>query len=551
MLNPSFVEGLLRESEGANLFASLVRFLPEGTATAQASAIETALHSPAGQSMRGQVAKWIVEQFVPAEALVPEEYAEWRPPVRDAMLFVISRFSDARLAPKILEQINLPPNTSPEVRLLNLIAKVPGLQKLGQVLARNRKLRPSLRKALIQLENGIHDVTADDMCAIVHRELGAKVQQFDVKVAKTILSEASVSAVLRFTWRNPDTGQRERGVFKVLKPHIPTYFAEDMDMLQGLASFFGARYREYGFARSALTDTFTKVRRLLRHEVDFAGEQRTLVEASRLYPWLPGVRVPRVIKPLCKPNITAITEEYGAKVTDAVAHLPSWRRGQVAQQLIEALVAVPLFAPEQSALFHADPHAGNLLYNEPTRELTIVDWALTERLTREQRRHLALLVFTIGLLDPVGTFNEIRALSEPVVRRNSKQADIMRTTVDEFFNTLPLRHIPGAVDAMRLLQQIGAQGIRFPAPLIMMSKVLFTLDGILDDISGSGVSMALTIARHPVNRLIMRGVKSGLPLHWKDLISVQCSALFYGSRLSVKVQQALLDRFLPATSAYS
>ncbi|MEN6336906.1 MAG: ATP-binding protein, partial [Phycisphaerales bacterium] len=36
-----------------------------------------------------------------------------------------------------------------------------------------------------------------------------------------------VSAVVRFTWRNPRTAQRERGIFKVLKPHIPGCFAED------------------------------------------------------------------------------------------------------------------------------------------------------------------------------------------------------------------------------------------------------------------------------------------------------------------------------------
>ena len=47
--------------------------------------------------------------------------------------------------------------------------------------------------------------------------------------------------MIRFTWRNPETGRRERGVFKVLKPHIPEYFTEDMDYLQGLADYFGDR----------------------------------------------------------------------------------------------------------------------------------------------------------------------------------------------------------------------------------------------------------------------------------------------------------------------
>ena len=91
------------------------------------------------------MAAWIVDGIVPVSRLVPEAYVKWRPPVRDAMMFVVARLSAARLAPKLLEQFELPENTPAETRLLRLIAKVPGLQKLGQVIARNQNLRPALR----------------------------------------------------------------------------------------------------------------------------------------------------------------------------------------------------------------------------------------------------------------------------------------------------------------------------------------------------------------------------------------------------------------------
>lgn len=45
------------------------------------------------------------------------------------------------------------PDTPPEVRLLRFIAKVPGLHKIGQVLARNRNLDPRMRRSLTALEN--------------------------------------------------------------------------------------------------------------------------------------------------------------------------------------------------------------------------------------------------------------------------------------------------------------------------------------------------------------------------------------------------------------
>ncbi len=546
MFDPSLIGSFLRQSSPEELRAALKSYLPENaTVDERIAVIEGALRSPMGQALRTEFGNWIVDQYIPAGALVPKEYANWRPPVRDAMIFFGTRISDARLAPKILEQLELPPDTSPEERLLRLIAKVPGLQKLGQVLARNRRIRPTLRRALTQLENGIRDVTAEETRLLVERQLGEKMNTFAVRIDSAILSEASVSAVVRFTWLNPETGERERGVFKVLKPYIPACFAEDMDILHGLAQFFGTRHREYGFAKNVLTDTFNKVRRLLRHEVNFVGEQRTLLEAYQLYRSMPGVRVPRVIPPLCTSIVTAMTEEFGMKVTQAVARMPEWRRGKVAEQLVEALVAVPLFAPQKSALFHADPHAGNLLYNQQTDELVLLDWALTERLEREQRRHMALLVFMAGLRDPVGAWNAVCALTEPRVRRNSRQARAIRDSVTAFLDAIPLNRVPGAVDAMRLLQHIAVAGTRFPAPLIMLSKVMFTLDGILEEIGGSRSSMAFTIARHPFRRWLASGARPDLPLTARDWAAVPLSAAFYGGRLSIKLEEVLLDRLLP------
>jgi ubiquinone biosynthesis protein len=541
-----YVRGLAPE-QLQQAFRSLV---PESaTRDEQVAAIQTALASETGRAVREEMGRWIVDHLVPVEHLVPEPYTVWRQPVREAMLFVVNHLSHARLAVKLLEQIELPPNARPETRLLQLIAKVPGLQKLGQVLARNRHLRPALRKALAELENSIHDVEATGVQAIIREQLGPELERFAVEIEPDLLSEASVSAVISFTWRNPASGIRERGVFKVLKSHIPVYFAEDMELLQELAKYFGRRHREYGPGARAIPDTFKKVRRLLQHEVDFPREQKTLLEAGALYKDVPGVHVPRVMRPLCTETITAITEETGAKITDAVTRMPPWRRRAVGEQLMEALVAIPLFSPAEQSLFHADPHAGNLLYNGHTGELTIIDWALREHLDREQRRQLTLLFAMVLLRDPVGASNAITALAEKPVRRSSRKAEVIRDRVCRFLDALPASHLASATDSMRLLEDVAFQGIRFPAPLIMLSKVLFTLDGILDDIGGDRASMGMVMARHIARQRLTHPAAFASPLTTADWIAIQCSALLYSSRLWIKGEQAIVDRLLSRTSA--
>jgi len=548
-VHSSLIEDGLRQLAPEQLRAALAGFLPKGaTAAEQTRVIEAGLRSPAGEALRDTMARWIVDEIVPVDRLVPKAYLKWRPPVRDAMMFVVTRLSPARLAPKLLEQLELPLNTSAEQRLLRLIAKVPGLQKLGQVIARNQHLRPALRDALARLENGIRDVRPEDVTAIIRQELGPKIDKYSVKIAPTILSEASVSAVVRFTWRDPESGKRERGVFKVLKPHIPEYFAEDMDYLQGLAQYFGDQHHHYGFPAKLLPDTFKKVRRLLRHEVNFVREQKTLIEARSLYRSMKGIRVPRLIQPLCTSRITALTEERGIKVTNAAARLPASRRRKVAEQLIEALVAVPLLAAQEDAIFHGDPHAGNLLYNNRTSELTIIDWALRERLSRNQRRHLALLFLMVSLRDPVGTCNEVLALSQQHIRSASVRGKMVSEFVTCFLNELPVA--PSGVDAMVLLERLAMRGVRFPGPLIMLSKVMFTLDGILGDVGGSssGMGFGFTIARHVAQHWLRNRKEFRSPLKTGDWITLQCSALLYTSRLWLQGEEAMLDRLLPTRS---
>ena len=547
MLDASAIAAGFRQLAPGQLRAALENFLPKGTTAEKISAIEAGLRSPAGQSVRDTMARWIVDEIVPVEALVPEAYVKWRAPVRDAMMFVVARLSPARLAPKLLEQVELPAGTSPEVRLLRLIAKVPGLQKLGQVIARNQHLRPALRKALAKLENGIRDVKPEDVRAVIQENLGPRLSRFAVEVAPRILSEASVSAVVRFTWKNPDSGRRERGVFKVLKPHIPDYFAEDMDYLQGLAQYFGDQHHNYGFAADLIPDTFRKVRRLLRHEVNFVREQKTLLEAAALYRSIPGVRVPRVIQALCTPTITALTEEMGTKVTSAAARLPVSGRRKLAEQLLEALIVVPLFAPVPEAIFHGDPHAGNLLYNNRTSELTILDWALRERLGREERRHLALLFLMVTLRDPVGTFNAIAALSHHRIAVTSPRGRMVRELVAGFFDEMPPTQMPSGADSMRLLERVAIRGVKFPGSLIMLSKVMFTLEGILGDIVGSDTGMGFTLARHVAQHWLANRSAFRSPLGTRDWITLQCSALLYTGRLWVQWEQAMLNRFLTPT----
>jgi ubiquinone biosynthesis protein len=513
--------------------AALTPFLHGYQTTAERiAAVESVLDGKEGKFWRDQLGKWTV-RMVPVEELVPEVYKQWRPLVRDAMLFVVARLSAARLAPKVVEQMELPPDTPAEARLLQFISKVPGLQKIGQVLARNRNLDPRFRRALSALENGISDVSAEQIRAMVFRELGNLVETYAVLVEPEIFSEASVSAVVRFTWRNNRTGRREPGVFKVMKPYIPSCYAEDMKILQRLASHLARKHRGEGVRLAGLAETLTEIRLLLEHEVDFRREQRTLRDALRRYRRVPGVRVPRVIEPLSTGLITALTHENGVKITEAFGRRAATRT-RVAERLAEALIAVPALAREDQSIFHADPHAGNILYDKRRGDLVILDWALTERLSRAQRRNVLMLVLMLILRDEDGVCQAMERLRQHRAGEDPLAAGGIRRQIRRFLDAFPLLGVPGPMDAMRLLDEIALEGIQFPAALLMFRKASFTLEGVLEDIAGNQVRVDSVIAGYALKHWMASAATFFTMLSVTDWIALDWSALTFLSRFCTR-----------------
>lgn len=503
---------------------------------------------------QGEQIRALISRIMPLETLVPDIYAEWRPVVRDAVAFTGASLSPERLVPKLVEQMMLPEGMPLEQRLILLISHMPSLQKLGQIVARNPHLDPSFSAELTRLENAIQDTSAAEVHAEIERQLERPLKTYRVELQEVLLAEASVSAVVRFSWWSPVTNRREAGVFKVLKPYVVAHFPEEMEILARLASFFDENRLEYDLPQVGFREVVDDVRRLLERETNLPVEQANLVAAWERYTQIDGVRVPRLIPELSTPTITAMTEEADLKVTEAFA-TSERKRTKLAERIVEALIAVPMFAPEERAFFHADPHAGNLMADEGTGELVILDWALTERLSREQRRQTVQLVLAVGLRDERRVFDALAAVSEDDILGDEVKAALVRGHVSQFFSRLSPLTPPGFTQVMPLLDGMAFAGIRFPAELLLFRKMLFTLEGVLNDVQ-PGVQMDLVLARYAL-RLLQREAPRRLlrPLtdpsatfrtHLSnyDLTALVFSLPLLGSRLWAQGLEQVTDRGL-------
>ncbi len=498
---------------------------------------------------RKPIGKLLADQMQ-VETLVPDSYADWKPIVHEAVVYIGSRLSIQRLLPKLFEQLILPANTSLEKRLLCFVAQMPSLQKLGQVIARNRNLHPDLKKELLQLENDIHDVAFADIKQQIEQQLTDKLNTGKVKLAKAIFAEATVCALVRFDWFNPQINSKEQGVFKVIKPHIHEHFAEELDLLSGLAEHLD-KMPAHVLKEVNLEQTFDEIASVLKQELDTPQEQANLNEAWQRYTEISGMRVPQVIPTLSTDTITAMSFEPGVKVTAAFNNR-KMKRSALAEQIVEALIAIPLFSGDEDVLFHADPHAGNLYVDEQTQQLILFDWAMTGRLNADERRKIVLLFLALFLRDKAMLLHTLTGLSQQPKKLSKAKREQIDQTIADFLHALPLYKLPGVNDVLALTDAIMLDGVRFSSGMMLFRKVLLTLDGVLHDISDR-VAIENILSQHVMQHCsqelygmsMAKGLQPDfqLPLSGKDTLSLAMSAQWFYYRTGMQVGERWFKSF--------
>jgi ubiquinone biosynthesis protein len=155
----------------------------------------------------------------------------------------------------------------------------------------------------------------------------------------------------------------------------------------------------------------------------------------------------------------------------------------LARIISKALIAQPLFSAKPFSLFHADPHAGNLLAT-PAGRLGILDWSLVGHLSRESRVQLMRLSLAAVTRDTARMQDAIRNLALPKRYASGPVQEIIHISLTR------LHIAPGTEWLTTLLDNLVTRaGIRFEPNLLLFRKTLLTLEGVLADLLGSRDAM--------------------------------------------------------------
>jgi ubiquinone biosynthesis protein len=469
----------------------------------------------------------IEEQAI--QALLSKGSARFARPVREALALFLGGLPDAAQRRILAEQAALPSGTGASARLVTLARQCPVLHKLGQSLARDRRLEARLRRELSRLEALPCSVPVVALRETLQRELGP-LQRLGVELDSTAIAEASVAVVIGYR------DAERSGVFKILKPDIEERLQVELGLLERVGLHLEARCSELGLPQLDYPEVFRQVSEKLRDEIRLTVEQRNLGLAAVQYAGDERILVP-TLHEHCTANVTAMERVSGRKVTDHGLRAEGERLG-LSALVATALLARPLFSSRDDILFHGDPHAGNLLLT-PEGRLAILDWSLAGRLRPGDREAMVQILFGAMMLDERRVVRMLESLCEGRVPDPAR----LRSVVRDHLRPIGAGGLPDFGWVIGLLDEAFARaGLRASNDLLLFRKSLHILHGVLADLGPGSLAIDQALVLD-----FIRHLADEWPLRW--LAAMDSRAL--ATRLSnADLTQMMLTLPITATRCW-
>jgi ubiquinone biosynthesis protein len=265
-------------------------------------------------------------------------------------------------------------------------------------------------------------------------------------------------------------------VFKILKPGIEERLEQELELFENVGAHLDEKCNDFQLPHLDYRESFEQVRDKLRHETRLDLEQGYLGQARAFFMRDPRIQVPALLEP-CTPRVTAMERVTGRKVTDQGLDSKCEKR-RLAKLVVEAMLARPIFTKGDPALFHGDPHAGNLFLTSDNR-LAILDWSLVGSLGERERTAMVQIILAALSLDHEGIVTELEGLTD----RQRPDRPTLISVVRAWVRRIWQGQFPGFTWLIGLLDEaVQTAQLRVGADLLLFRKTLYTLEGVVADI---------------------------------------------------------------------
>ena len=357
---------------------------------------------------------------------------------------------------------------SAPVRFAKLLAALgPTYIKLGQILSMRKDLfSPDWISALETLQDNAPRLPFTAIREQVEASLGGKLEDLYASFTEEPLGTASIAQTHRAR-----TKDGEEVVVKVQRPGIETTMRSDLDLLYLAAQALEASIDEMQlFGVVSIVEEFEKG---LIRELDFTEELSNLLEFQRNLEPERKVAVPRPHPELSTRTVLTMQFFAGRPIRKLEPKSPE------AQAVVNEIVHAALKQVFVDGVFHGDPHAGNLLYDD---DLTVcmIDLGMVGRVSAEQRDDIVTLMIATISNDSTTVARLLLKMGTPTqrVNLNELKADIER---------IRSKHLMvksfGEYDSAGFIEEFakaaGRYRIKLATEMSILAKAAATLEDII------------------------------------------------------------------------
>jgi ubiquinone biosynthesis protein len=343
--------------------------------------------------------------------------------------------------------------------------------KMGQVAStRSDLVSPPVAEELSHLQDHVAPAPPEGVRELLEDELGAPVDEVFAEFDWSPLAAASIGQVHRARLH----GGRQV-VVKVQRPGIANSVNRDLDVLDELATMveqrttWGADYHV-----PDLADEFSE---RLREELDFEIEARNASDIAANLDDDSDVHIPVVFRDLTTRRVLVMEWMDGVSVreTDEIDDLGFDRR-ELAEDLLRTMLQQMLI----DAMYHADPHPGNVMVLRDGR-LALIDFGAASRIDPLQQTAIRDVMIGVSQRDP--DLLRQAVLQVATLRRDVDDEELERALARFMTRHLAPGMVPSAAMFNDLLQLFFTFGINLPPELSTFFRALITLEGTLTTLS--------------------------------------------------------------------
>jgi ubiquinone biosynthesis protein len=335
--------------------------------------------------------------------------------------------------------------------------------KLGQLLSSRPDLLPDVYiEELGHLVDEVPPVPFVDVDATIRAEIGDDVF---ARIDPEPLAAASIAQTHRALLKSG-----REVVVKVRRPGIAEQVELDLSVLRSTARLLAGHSETARLLQlEALAD---ELEVHLRQELDFVEEAHNTELIAGLVERYDRIVVPQVIRPHVTERVLVLEWVDGKKVERDHGLAPQ-AAAELARQFFGAYVRQVIV----EGVYHADPHAGNILLTTDGR-LALLDFGLLGRLDEDTRRGLSLLLLALAQNRADDVADLIVALSLTTVQ--SDQAGFLHDVRRKLprFHRRPLSGLHTG-ESLADLQRIALEhSIGLPTSFALVGKTLAQADSI-------------------------------------------------------------------------